>query len=149
MRLHSASEMGSGEPNKSLLCPLCAPQALPPACAMCPKAGKKGNLNHCAYTRKKSWLLTSLGLLPSELVRHRGTMDPDSQVCCKKPGRREKQTQLQRKKSAFTGVTSFTLAASVSMWKKTPLWKKGFIVCYFIRNSNKFSGKKEGTKKPT
>lgn len=87
---------------------------------MFPETGKKGNLNRCAYTRKKSWLLTSLSHLPSELDAHGGSIDPDSQLCCKKLGGREKQAQLQRKNSAFTGVTSFTLAAYISMWKKTP-----------------------------
>lgn len=48
MRLCSASEMGSGEPNKGLLCPLCTPQGLPLVYAMVHDRKKRGNLNHCS-----------------------------------------------------------------------------------------------------
>lgn len=52
MRLCSASGMGSGEPNKSLLCPLCALQGLPLSVQCVPRQEKREFKPVCLHQEK-------------------------------------------------------------------------------------------------
>lgn len=122
---------------------MCAAQGLPTVCAMSPKTGKKGNLNHCVYTRKKSWLLTSLGCLPSELVRHWGSTDPDSQVWCKEAWKEGNADTVAEENLCFHWCHGLYFGCICLHVEENPLTeKRGFIVCYFIRNFKKFFRKK-------
>lgn len=122
MRLCSASEMGCGETNKSLFCPLCTPQGSPLVYAVCLRQEEKRELKPLCLDRDKIVIADFTGLLA---LRHSGTVHPSHRCAARSLGG-GRSRQLQRKTSAFSGIVSFTLAATVSMWRRTPLQEKGF-----------------------
>jgi len=73
-------------------------------------------------------------------------VDPDSPVCCKKPGRRENQTTVREEKLCFHWCHELYFAFIYLHVEENHLvYERGFTVCCFIRNFNKFLGKKKRT----